>query len=94
MEIILETARYVGVGAVTLMHTIDPSGVVLGGAMTFGGHETEVGRAFLEAVRMEIRSRTFPALADSVKVHLASLGGDAGYLGAAGIARLSHHNET
>ena len=91
MEIILETARFVGVGATSLMHTIDPSGVVIGGAMTFGGRETEVGRRFLETIRAEIKRRTFPTLADKVKIDLASLGGDAGYLGAAGIARLAHH---
>ena len=37
LEIVLDTARYLAVGIVTLMHTIDPDGVVLGGAMTFGG---------------------------------------------------------
>ena len=36
-ELIDETARYLAVGVVSLMHTIDPDGVVLGGAMTFGG---------------------------------------------------------
>ena len=43
LELVLETARYLAVGVVNLMHTIDPNGVVLGGAMTFGGHETELG---------------------------------------------------
>ena len=38
-EIIRETARYLGVGVVNLMHTIDPEAVLLGGAMTFGGSE-------------------------------------------------------
>jgi glucokinase len=89
-EIILETARYIGVGAVTLLHTIDPSGVVLAGAMTFGGHDAVLGRKFLAEVRDEIRRRAFPVLADRIKVDYASLGGDAGYIGAAGIARLEH----
>lgn len=89
VEIILETARYVGVGAVTLMHTIDPHGVVLGGAMTFGGHETALGRRFLDEVRAEVQRRAFPVLAQRIKIDYASLGGDAGYIGAAGIARVA-----
>lgn len=90
LELILDTARYVGIGAVTLMNTIDPSGVVLGGAMTFGGHATALGRRFLDRVRQEVRTRAFPVLAERVTIDYASLGGDAGYLGAAGVARLAH----
>jgi len=94
LELILETARYVGIGCVTLMHTIDPSGVVLGGAMTFGGHATELGRRFLERVREEVRARAFPVLAERVSIDYASLGSDAGYLGAAGVARLAHQKQS
>ena len=47
LEIVLETARYLGIGMVTAMHAIDPQGVVIGGAMTFGRHETATGRKFL-----------------------------------------------
>ncbi len=88
LEIILDTARYLGVGIVTLMHTIDPSGVVLGGAMTFGRNETSLGRRFLERVREEVRKRAFPTLAERTTIDYATLGGDAGFIGAAGIARL------
>ena len=94
LEIILETARYLGVGIVSLIHTIDPDGVVLGGAMTFGGGESELGRRFLERIRQEVRQRAFPVLAEKVQVDFASLGGDAGYIGAAGIARLAHRKAT
>jgi glucokinase len=90
LEIVLETARYIGVGAVTLVHTIDPSGVVLAGAMTFGGHDAPLGRKFLGEVRDEIQRRAFPVLAQRIKVDYASLGSDAGYIGAAGVARLEH----
>lgn len=90
LEIILETARYLGIGTVTLMHTIDPDGVVFGGAMTFGEHSTRVGRAFLARIQAEVEQRAFPVLAAKTKIDYASLGGDAGYLGAAGVARLEH----
>ncbi len=43
LEVILESATYLGIGIVTLVHTIDPGAVILGGAMNFGG--TTPGRA-------------------------------------------------
>jgi len=90
LEIVLDTAMYMGIGIVNLMHTIDPNGVVIGGAMTFGGHDTPLGRQFLERVREEVRRRTFPVLAKHTTVDFAMLGGDAGYIGAAGLARVAH----
>lgn len=86
LDIILETARYLGIGITSLMHTIDPSCVVLGGAMTFGGNATPLGRSFIERVRQEVRRRAFPIVAKT-PIEYAALGGDAGYIGAAGIAR-------
>jgi len=89
-DIVLETARYLGIGIVSAMHAIDPSGVVIGGAMTFGQHATKTGRKFLDRVRQEIKDRAFPALAERTTVDFASLGGDAGFIGAAGLARRDH----
>jgi glucokinase len=89
-EVLMEAAKYLGVGATTVMHAIDPEGVVLGGAMTFGGDETPLGRRFLERVRQEVRRRAFPVLAEKTKIDYAYLGGDAGFIGAAGLARLAH----
>ncbi len=89
-EIVMETARYLAYGIVSLMHTIDPSGVLLGGAMTFGMRDCQLGRQFLDRVRAEVKCRTFPLLGERTKIDFATLGGDAGFLGAAGIARLEH----
>jgi glucokinase len=89
LEIVLDTAKYLAVGIVSLVHTIDPSGVLLGGSMTFGV-SPELGRRFLDRVRAEFRCRTFPLLAERTVIELASLGNDAGYLGAAGLARLEY----
>jgi glucokinase len=93
LDLILETAMYIGVGAVSLMHTIDPGAVILGGAMNFGGHESALGRQFLERVRQEVRARAFPTLIERTVVDFAHLGGHAGYIGAAGIARMNFHKE-
>jgi glucokinase len=93
VEIVLETARYLGIGIVSLMHTIDPDIVVLGGAMTFGGHDAPLGRQFLDRVRLEVKQRAFPVLAEKVLIDYATLGGHAGYIGAAGVARLARRRE-
>jgi glucokinase len=90
MELILETARYLGIGIVNLMHTIDPNGVLLGGAMTFGGNSSEVGQKFLARIKQEVNRRAFGVLAERTAIDFATLGSDAGYIGAAGIARVEH----
>jgi glucokinase len=89
LELVMETARWLGIGIVSLMHAIDPEAVMIGGAMTFGGEKGPVGRAFLERIRAEVRRRTFPTLAEKTVIGFASLGGDAGSIGAAGLARLA-----
>lgn len=93
MGVLMEAARWLGIGIVTFMHTIDPEAVVIGGAMTFGREEHPVGRAFLERVREEVCRRTFPVLARRTSIRYASLGGDAGSIGAAGLARLDHRRQ-
>lgn len=87
LELIMEMARYLGATITTAVHVIDPAMVLIGGAMTFGRNETKVGREFLHRVHQEFRSRTFPTIADKVLIEYASLGGDAGFIGAAGCAR-------
>ncbi len=90
LEIVMDTAKYLGVGIVSLMHTIDPNGVLLAGAMTFGGRDSALGRRFLERIKEEIDRRAFALLAERIVLDFATLGEDAGYIGAAGIARVEH----
>ncbi|PHS02510.1 MAG: glucokinase [Blastopirellula sp.] len=94
LEIVLETARYLGIGIVSLMHTIDPGAVVLGGAIDFGGHDTSLGCRFLGRIKEEVQKRAFPVPAEKTVVDFARLGGDAGYLGAAGTARAQFHRDS
>ncbi len=89
MQLILEAARWMGIGTVNLMHIIDPEGVVFGGAMTFDGEGDPIGKAFLERVRQEVREQAFPVLARETTIQYAALGGDAGYIGAAGLSRVA-----
>ena len=90
LGIIDEVARWLGIGITSLLHTLDPAIVLLGGAMTFGGENDPVGRAFLERIRGEVRGRAFKILAEKTPIRFASLGGDAGYVGVAGMARAEH----
>ncbi len=91
LEIVLETARFVGIAVVNAMHAIDPDGVVIGGAMTFGGYETTLGRQFLARIKQEVGERAFASLVGRTAIEFASLGGDAGCIGAAGLARAAAH---
>ncbi len=87
VELIVEMARCLGTAVTSVVHVIDPNMVLLGGGMTFGRHETRIGREFLHRVRQEFRSRTFASLADKVQIEYAALGGNAGFIGAAGCAK-------
>ena len=90
LEIVAETARWIARGAVSLMHMVGPDGVFLGGAMTFGGAQSDLGRRFLDSVRQEVRRLALPCMAEGARIEFAALGGDAGYIGAAGVARQEH----
>lgn len=90
---IMESAYWLAIGIVSLVHTIDPDAVVLGGAMTFGGQGSPLGRDFIQRIRDEVRPRLLEPLRDKLIIEFASLGGDAGYIGAAGLARFEHRRQ-
>lgn len=87
LEIIDETAFYLGIGILTIVSLIDPGLVVLGGAMNFGGKNCPIGQRFLGVIRQVFHQRAFTNVAQGTKIEFASLGSDAGYIGAAGIAK-------
>ena len=87
LDLVMETARYMAVGVVTAVHTIDPESVVIGGAMTFGGDGHPLGERFMARLREEATGRMIDSLRDKIHIDFAALGGDAGYIGAAGLAR-------
>ncbi|MEX0613281.1 MAG: ROK family protein, partial [Pirellulales bacterium] len=47
-QVIMETAYWLAIGIVSLIHTNDPDALLLGGEMTFGGNESPIGREFLQ----------------------------------------------
>ena len=74
-----ETAYFLAVGAVSMMHTIDPDLVLFGGGMI------QAGESFLEAIRQDVRRMAFPIPAAKTRIEFAKLGGEAGFVGAAGL---------
>jgi glucokinase len=81
-KLMRDTAHYLAVGAVTLMHTIDPDLVLFGGGMIAAGPQ------FLEDIRSDVRTMAFPIPAARTRIDYARLGGKAGFIGAAGCARM------
>jgi glucokinase len=81
-RIVEETAFFLGVAAMNLMHTIDPDVVVFGGGMT------AAGEPFMERIRHHVRQLAFPVPAERTLIRYAQLGSDAGFIGAAGCGRL------
>src|SRR5436309_144979 len=81
-KIVDETAFYLAVGASNLMHVIDPQ------VIAFAGGMTAAGDAFLNRIREHVKTVAFPVPAEKCVIRYAQLGTDAGFIGAAGCARL------
>lgn len=90
-SLIMETAEYLAKGIAQFAHTIDPAAFLLGGAMNFGGEHSKVGQAFLQKIISETRKRVFPVLGERLVVKFAELGSEAGFVGAAGLARSEYN---
>jgi glucokinase len=80
-RIVDETAFYLAIGATNLIHIIDPDLVVYSGGMI------AAGAAFLEKIQNYTRENLLPVPRQHMRLVYASLGTDAGFIGAAGCAR-------
>ncbi len=87
LELVMDTAKYLGIATVNIMHILNPEMVLIGGAMTFGGNDSPLGRRFLERVKSEVQTWAFPIPAARTKIEFAALGNSAGFVGAAACAR-------
>lgn len=87
LELIDETGDYIGQAIGLLGQVIDPAVVLLGGAMTFGGSENKIGQRFLNRVRSAVAATTLVQVGDNMQIEFATLGNDAGLLGAAMVAK-------
>lgn len=82
-----QTAEYLGQAIGQMAQVIDPAVVLLGGAMTFGGSQSKVGQRFLATVQNTIIATTLEEVGSHLQVEFASLGNDAGVIGAAMVAQ-------
>ena len=87
-KIVEETAFYLAVGAMNMMHTIDPDMVVFAGGMI------AAGEPFLERIRWHVKQLAFPVPAAKTQIRYAELGTDAGFIGAAACGRQLYRKQT
>ena len=76
VQVLDETAGYVGTALAGLVNLLNPELVVIGGGIAEGG-----GR-FLEKVQIEVKKRAFSSAVENLLILKASLGNDAGFIGA------------
>jgi glucokinase len=81
-KVIDDTAYYLALGACAAMSVVDPEMIVFGGGMA------EAGEPFRAKIEEYVKRFGLPFPARSVKIALAKLGSDAGFIGAAGCARM------
>jgi len=80
-KIVEDTAFYLAVGTVNMMHTINPD------VVAFGGDMIATGEGFLQRIRRHVAEMAFPVPAAKTKIVYAHLGSDAGFIGAAACGR-------
>jgi glucokinase len=80
--IVDDTAYYLALGACAVMATVDPQQIAFGGGMIAAGD------SFLAKIKEYIGRYGLSYPASKVDVRYATLGSDAGFIGAAGCARL------
>lgn len=76
ISIIKQTATYLGIGLAGIVNLLNPETVIIGGGITDGGG------GFVETVEQEIKNRAFYSAVEKLSVFKASLGNDAGFIGA------------
>ena len=80
LEVIDEVAKYLGLAAANVGNILNPDMIV------FGGGVSKAGDILLKPIEKYFKQYAFPRVADSTVLKVASLGNDAGVIGAAGLA--------
>ena len=81
-EIIVNAARWLGLGVANAVNLLAPDVVVLGGGLV----EAMKG-IFVDEAQKAVRKHAMASLADGVEITAAKLGDDAGAMGAAALAK-------
>jgi glucokinase len=82
-ELISSTMEYLASGIVSVVHMLNPELLILGGGMVEGLPE------LVEELEVMVKERAIKPSSESFKMVKAMLGGDAGIIGAAEMARIS-----
>ncbi|MCI0433434.1 MAG: ROK family protein, partial [Gemmatimonadetes bacterium] len=82
VSVVRDTVKYAGLAVANLATILDPECIVLGGLLAASA------TMMLDPVRLECQRRLRPAHADRLRVVAATLGADAGAVGAARAALL------
>lgn len=77
LQVVEETARYLGIAVATLVNLFNPELIVLGGPV--GQH----GQVLLDPLRAEVKRRAMAYPLSAVRITTSTLGPDAGAIGAA-----------
>ncbi len=76
LEVVRETARFLGAGIANLLNVFNPDVVVIAGGVT------QAGATLFDPLRREVRKRAFAAAVDACRIVPGSLPGNAGVVGA------------
>ncbi|MEW6381112.1 MAG: ROK family protein [bacterium] len=79
-QIMKETSMYLGIGIANLINLLNPEMIIIGGGLA------NAWDMLYPLTLAEVRCRAFASLAQTAQIRKASLGDDAGIIGAAGIA--------
>ena len=80
-EIVDWACGYLGIACANLVRSFDPQMIVLGGGVA------KAGERLLKPVRAAFGRKTWTIRPEKVRIELATLGNQAGFIGAAGLAR-------
>lgn len=83
-----ETCYYLAIGCVSLQHVLNPARVVLAGGLIGAGEQ------LLDPIRDHFHRQTWRLAEDFPQIELATLGADAGVIGAAALARSEQRKES
>lgn len=76
LEIVRDTAKYLGAGLANLLNVFNPDIVVIAGGVT------QAGEALFAPLRTEVRRRAFKSVSDACRIVPGTLPGTAGVVGA------------
>lgn len=89
LDVIAATAEKLATAIAAVAHVLGPMTFLLGGAMTFGGSQSAVGRGFLRGIQQHVERLSLREIYRHLSIDFASLGNDAGVIGAALLAQQS-----